>query len=64
MEQIRQSHYHVLLLEVHLGTITDTRKTSGAASVTSTGNQDADNDGAAEYALEAEILQNQASSNC
>jgi len=34
-----------------LGTITDTRKISGAASVT-TGNQDADDDGAAEYALE------------
>ena len=39
-----------------LGTITDTRKTSGAASVT-TGNQDADNDGAAEYALEGDTAE-------
>ena len=39
-----------------LGTITDTRKTSGAASVT-TGNQDADDDGAAEYALEGDTAE-------
>jgi hypothetical protein len=35
-----------------LGTISDTRKTAGAVSTT-TGNQDADDDGAAEYADEA-----------